>query len=201
MLRAGAPVLIDFQGLRPGHRAYDLASLLWDPYVTFPAGAREALLAVYRDAAGGKGDEAHPPVFLAASAQRLMQALGAYGFLGLVRRKPHFLAHIPRALENLLEVTERAGGLPRLEALVRDCQQAWEGKALMPPPGRATGSAIDPAGTAEPSAVPPGAGAGGLAGDRRGAVGASALEDETPPDGAARSRRSRTGTPRGGASR
>jgi len=202
MLRGGEPVLIDFQGLRPGHRGYDLGSLLWDPYVTFPVGAREALLAIYREAAGsGGGDDAALPAFLAASVQRLMQALGAYGFLGLVRGKPHFLAHIPPALSNLLEVTERAGNLPRLAALVRDCQQAWEGRALMPPPARATGSALDPAGTAEPSTVPPDEGAGGLAGDRRRAVGASASEDETPPDDAGRSRRTHTGTPRGGASR
>jgi hypothetical protein len=33
--------------------------------------------------------------------QRLMQALGAYGFLGLVKGSRHFLAHVPAALRSL----------------------------------------------------------------------------------------------------
>jgi hypothetical protein len=33
--------------------------------------------------------------------QRLMQALGAYGFLGLVKGNRHFLAHVPPALDSL----------------------------------------------------------------------------------------------------
>jgi N-acetylmuramate 1-kinase len=63
-------------------------------------------------------------LFLLASAQRLMQALGAYGFLGLKRAKRHFLAHIPRALDNLVAVTAEAGSLPRLLALARRCREA-----------------------------------------------------------------------------
>ena len=30
-----------------------------------------------------------------------MQALGAYGFLGLVKGSQHFLAHVPAALQSL----------------------------------------------------------------------------------------------------
>ncbi len=33
--------------------------------------------------------------------QRLMQALGAYGFLGLVKGSQHFLTHVPAALHSL----------------------------------------------------------------------------------------------------
>ena len=38
MVVNGEPVLIDFQGLRPGSFFYDLGSLLFDPYVAFPKG-------------------------------------------------------------------------------------------------------------------------------------------------------------------
>jgi N-acetylmuramate 1-kinase len=41
------PFLIDFQGMRPGLAAYDLASLLYDPYVDLTDAEREALLAYY----------------------------------------------------------------------------------------------------------------------------------------------------------
>ena len=47
MIRDGEPILIDFQGMRPGSLFYDLGSLLCDPYVTFPEGEREGLLRFY----------------------------------------------------------------------------------------------------------------------------------------------------------
>ena len=47
-----------------------------------------------------------------------MQALGAYGFLGLVKEHPHFLAHIPPALASLREVAARIPGLDRFRGLL-----------------------------------------------------------------------------------
>ena len=44
--------------------------------------------------------------------QRLMQALGAYGYLGLVKKNRAFLEHIPAALDSLGEVLR---GIPGLE--------------------------------------------------------------------------------------
>jgi aminoglycoside/choline kinase family phosphotransferase len=125
MVRAGEPVIIDFQGLRPGSFYYDLGSLLYDPYVSFPREGREELLHFYHEKAGTPCPwGAFRELFLLASAQRLMQALGAYGFLGLNRGKRHFLAHIVPALENLMAVTAEAGSLPRLHALARRCREA-----------------------------------------------------------------------------
>jgi len=134
MIRDGEPILIDFQGMRPGSPFYDLASLLCDPYVAFPEGEREGLLRFYHAASGSLySREAFRELFLLASVQRLMQALGAYGFLGLKRAKPHFLAHIPRALDNLVAVTAEAGSLTRLYALARRCRGA-AGKDFDPAP-------------------------------------------------------------------
>jgi hypothetical protein len=50
--------------------------------------------------------------------QRLMQALGAYGFLGLVKERTAFLKHIPTALASLREVAARVGGLENLRCLL-----------------------------------------------------------------------------------
>ena len=106
--------LIDFQGMRPGLAQYDLASLLYDPYVTLTSAERESLLgdavALYEQA-GEPVAEDFREVFDLCAMQRLMQALGAYGFLGLVKGHTHFLSHIPPALASLREVVIRIPGL------------------------------------------------------------------------------------------
>jgi len=102
--------LIDFQGLRAGLPGYDLASLIYDPYVTLAAAEREELVHLYLEKCIDLGMEIpadfHATLDLCAM-QRLMQALGAYGFLGLVKGRTQFLAHIPAALASLREVAAR----------------------------------------------------------------------------------------------
>ncbi len=113
--------LIDFQGLRPGLRQYDLASLLYDPYVTLSDRQRESLLLYYRERhtrAGIPLPENFAAIFDLCAMQRLMQALGAYGFLGLVKERADFLAHIPPALARLKQVLERIAGVENLLRLL-----------------------------------------------------------------------------------
>ncbi|MDX2474620.1 MAG: phosphotransferase [Candidatus Krumholzibacteria bacterium] len=112
--------LVDFQGLRLGPLTYDLASLVWDPYVDIPGELRQHLVA--RFAAGcGQPDPAEVGVMTTiAGLQRVMQALGAYGFLGHVKGKAEFLVHIPAALRNLHQLlTELAQWQRRPDAA--DC--------------------------------------------------------------------------------
>jgi hypothetical protein len=47
--------------------------------------------------------------------QRLMQALGAYGFLGLVKGHKHFLKHVTAALKSLQRTVAKIDGLTELE--------------------------------------------------------------------------------------
>lgn len=103
MMLAGESFLIDFQGMRVGTRFYDLGSLLFDPYVEFEHAQRLELLAYYYDLGQGKKMDwkEFQKAFYDASVQRLMQALGAYGFLGLQKGKTRFLDYIPPALQNL----------------------------------------------------------------------------------------------------
>jgi aminoglycoside/choline kinase family phosphotransferase len=100
MLRGESVALIDFQGMRAGVGAYDVASLVYDPYVELTSEQRAELCSYYAGVRGEKVDE-WTEVLRAAARQRLMQALGAYGFLGRVKGKPLFLAHIPAAAERL----------------------------------------------------------------------------------------------------
>jgi N-acetylmuramate 1-kinase len=129
MIKDGKPVLIDFQGMRQGCLFYDLGSLICDPYVTFTTEERDELISFYY--------ELMKPVysrdefannFWDASAQRLMQALGAYGFLGLKKNKPAFLKHIDNGLANLLIAVNHAPKLPRLKDLAIQCRTALVSK-------------------------------------------------------------------------
>jgi len=124
MLRDGGPVLIDFQGMRFGNPCYDLASLLYDPYVSFTEGEREELFDYYCGLFRlGGAAAAFRMMFRQAAAQRLMQALGAYGFLGLKAQQPEFLAHIPAGIENLITALGVDPQLAHLGNLARRCRE------------------------------------------------------------------------------
>ncbi|MDR2982745.1 MAG: phosphotransferase [Puniceicoccales bacterium] len=124
----GAICFIDFQGMRVGTGFYDLGSLLWDPYVQFPPTERTELLDFYWNLGiPNMNQDVFGATFLDASAQRLMQALGAYGFLGIVKNRQDFLAHFPPALENLFAITRSNSSLPHLHQLtvrMRDKMQS-----------------------------------------------------------------------------
>lgn len=120
MVRHDDAWLIDFQGMRPGLRQYDLASLLYDPYVDLTKSERSEMLTYYQSVAG-ISDPSTIEIFHACAVQRLMQALGAYGFLGHERGKPEFLRHIPKALTSLREVILEIDGLEKLSAVLEKC--------------------------------------------------------------------------------
>jgi len=129
MIRNGEPFLIDFQGMRFGSFFYDLGSLLCDPYVIFSDRERDELLSFYYGLSKGNLDQASfRDYFWEASAQRLMQALGAYGFLGLSKGLKAFLEHIPAGLRNLHHASTQGASLPHLRELSLACQQAMDQK-------------------------------------------------------------------------
>jgi N-acetylmuramate 1-kinase len=117
LIENGGPAFIDFQGMRMGLPQYDVASLLLDPYVELPESEIEAGIQSYKYstlACGGSVPEDFDEVFTLAAMQRLMQALGAYGFLGYERERADFLAHFPAAIPRLVQVLNR---LPLLRPL------------------------------------------------------------------------------------
>jgi aminoglycoside/choline kinase family phosphotransferase len=123
MVHQGRLWLIDFQGMRFGPPAYDLAALLIDPYVMLSAGLQEELTALYWSAAQrflGVSRRAFREQFLAVRLCRNLQVLGAYGFLGKTKGKKDFLQYIPGAWHQLLGLLHGPGGnrYPRLTRLV-----------------------------------------------------------------------------------
>jgi aminoglycoside/choline kinase family phosphotransferase len=114
--------MIDFQGLRTGCAFYDFASLAFDPYLTRPDmdlwrieiedHAREA-----SEWAGSRDEFTH--LLHVAATQRLLQACGAYGFLGKKQNLPQYLAHLPQGLKNL-RVAASLTGRRKLAQLAED---------------------------------------------------------------------------------
>jgi aminoglycoside/choline kinase family phosphotransferase/dTDP-glucose pyrophosphorylase len=97
--------LVDFQGMRLGPLGYDLASLVFDPYVAMPSQVREELVELFFT--GIKTDYSLRDIramVQAAGLQRIMQAVGAFGFLGNLKGKHSFLDHIPAGLIVLREL-------------------------------------------------------------------------------------------------
>jgi hypothetical protein len=129
MIRDGQPVLIDFQGMRIGNFFYDLGSLLYDPYVILKEEERMELLAYYYSLSDQKTNwKAFKEMFWEASVERLLQALGAYGFLGLKQGHTGFLAHINKALDNLLDATAQNKRLLLIRLLAQNCENALSRK-------------------------------------------------------------------------
>lgn len=120
MIRNNVVWMIDFQGMRLGHAAYDVASLLYDPYVDLTHSQRASFLV--HDAAGISNAKNWETVFYCAAVQRLMQALGAYSFLGLVKGKREFLKHIPKGLENLADALSKLKDMNQTLRLVERLQ-------------------------------------------------------------------------------
>lgn len=119
--RGGVPRILDYQGARLGPPAYDLASLLWDPYVRLDDGVRKKLLSYYleRMPSDATFSRQFHATILPCRLQRHMQALGAYGFLSRNKGKEYFERHIPEAVRLLKEdIRESGTAYPALSSLV-----------------------------------------------------------------------------------
>jgi aminoglycoside/choline kinase family phosphotransferase len=123
IIQNGQAKLIDFQGMRPGLAEYDLASLLFDPYVELSGAEQSELISYYRQKQAGNGwtvDRQLDDTLQLCAMQRLMQALGAYGFLGLVRGHEHFLPYVPIAVRSLRAIVAKIDDLKPLGFLLAD---------------------------------------------------------------------------------
>ena len=124
MVHAGGPRIIDYQGARMAPPAYDIASVLWDPYYRLDDLIRDRLLAYYLDEVNGAparafDERAFRDSLVACRLQRHMQALGAYGFLSEVKGKTYFLKHVPEALRLLKgDIAEAEASYPTLARLI-----------------------------------------------------------------------------------
>ncbi len=120
MIYRGKAHLIDYQGLRWGRPEYDLASILLDPYVEIGPDHRGALLRHYHQRHREDSWETFLGLYWKCAAQRLMQALGAYGNLGRNLGMKEFLDSIPIALPRLRFVLQQGNLLPELQDALQE---------------------------------------------------------------------------------
>jgi len=122
MIHNGEPYFIDYQGGRKGALQYDVASLLFDAKADIPAGIRDELLEHYLSHLGNYvqvDDRKFRDYYAGFAVIRLMQAMGAFGFRGFYEKKPHFLASIPYAVNNLTYILENHSFLIRIPHLLK----------------------------------------------------------------------------------
>ncbi|MDU9047794.1 MAG: phosphotransferase [Candidatus Electrothrix sp. Rat3] len=126
---------IDYQAGRQGPLAYDLASLLIDPYAALPALLLEELLEHYLDTLTSllPYDRAQfQQEYLLLALQRNLQILGAFAFLGQQRGKPFFRQYLAPALHSLrglLAKTATAEYL-YLKSLSRRCAEKLDNQPV-----------------------------------------------------------------------
>ncbi len=110
------PYFIDYQGGRKGALHYDVASLLYDAKADIPESAKDEMLKYYVDnlkLIDKDKAESFLNYYYHFVLVRMLQALGAFGFRGIVQRKPHFIESIPFAIHNIQKlVAEKLQGMP-----------------------------------------------------------------------------------------
>lgn len=127
MLMHNAIKFVDYQGARLGAAAYDVASLLCDPYISvISQSQRYQLLAYYQQVSVCQVTD---HMFHIAAIQRLMQALGAYGNLSLHKGKQRYREYIPHALSILLSILQKIDAYPVIKDITETCLD----KISMPP--------------------------------------------------------------------
>jgi aminoglycoside/choline kinase family phosphotransferase len=123
LLTNGKIRFVDFQGARLGPPAYDVASLLFDPYVDALTQDLSARLFAYYTSLPLRV-KADPHTFHLCAVQRLMQALGAYGNLSIHKGKERYRKFVPLALKRLRGVMEKLPEFKAMRAVVEGCVEA-----------------------------------------------------------------------------
>ncbi len=109
MVTGGKIGILDWQGGRLGPLAYDLASLLIDPYTGLSSYERDEIFLHYLrflNKYESRLVEPFKKYFPYLAIQRNLQILGAFSFLSKVRGKPYFKAYISPALKSLQHLLE-----------------------------------------------------------------------------------------------
>ncbi len=120
---------IDYQGGMMGMPQYDLASLLWQARAQLPNDWKNELVNYYFQALQTLPETPtfnemdFRRVYLECVLLRILQTLGAYGFRGLLERKPHFIKSIKPALQQLKFFLETYGHIPAYSELRQVLEQ------------------------------------------------------------------------------
>ncbi len=104
----GDVYFIDYQAAMEGPAMYDVVSFLFQAKANFSEDFKNEMLDYYFSFYDNEEEKKS----LRASLKyckliRFMQVLGAYGFRGLIQRKPHFMGSIEQGIKNLVEFAKQ----------------------------------------------------------------------------------------------
>ncbi|HAO07258.1 MAG TPA: aminoglycoside phosphotransferase [Chryseobacterium sp.] len=114
---------IDYQSAMKGPLMYDVISFLFQAKANFPEDFKNEMLNLYinqfeSQEIKDKLNFSVKPIQL----MRFLQVLGAYGFRGLIQRKPHFISSIEKGIENITAFAqnwENMNDYPELEKVIK----------------------------------------------------------------------------------
>lgn len=113
---------IDYQSAMKGPLMYDVISFLFQAKANFPEDFKSEMLDFYINQFDNEPTQfqlkqsVHP-----LQLMRFLQVLGAYGFRGMIQRKPHFIASIEKGIENITAFSaswENMKNYPELKKLI-----------------------------------------------------------------------------------
>jgi aminoglycoside/choline kinase family phosphotransferase len=108
VVRDGGLAMVDIQDARWGPDSYDLASLLKDAYVDIADGEAEELLERYLDGLSVRPERGDfRERFDLVAAQRMIKALGTFGYQVARLRRDRYLDAVPRTLARLRKELRR----------------------------------------------------------------------------------------------
>jgi aminoglycoside/choline kinase family phosphotransferase len=115
----GGLAMVDIQDARWGPDTYDLASLLRDAYVDIDDGEVAEHLEAYGARLGAEGREGFAARFHATCAQRMLKALGTFGYQVVRLGRERYRSAIPRTLERLARLLPLDASTEALGARLR----------------------------------------------------------------------------------
>lgn len=119
------PKYIDFQGGMKGPIAYDLVSLLWQAKASLSKDWKKALYEIYtenwKDLVSNFSEELFGNDYQKCLIIRVLQVLGAYGKLGIIEKKSHFLESLELGVKNLSTLfnEKKLEDYPEIESIAR----------------------------------------------------------------------------------
>jgi aminoglycoside/choline kinase family phosphotransferase len=117
LLGGGDLAMVDIQDARWGPPGYDLASLLYDAYVDLDPDWNDAMIRLHCARTGA--DEADFRArFGTVAVQRMLKALGTFGFQARVRGNRRYLGGVPRTIDRLRGLLPGLPGAPGLAGLL-----------------------------------------------------------------------------------
>ncbi|WP_294276646.1 phosphotransferase [uncultured Chryseobacterium sp.] len=115
---------IDYQSAMKGPLMYDVISFLFQAKAGFPEEFKNEMLEFYIQLSDSEETRTQlknsvEPVKM----MRFLQVLGAYGFRGLIQRKPHFISSLEKGINNISEFADSWKGMADFPELSNVIQQ------------------------------------------------------------------------------